>query len=389
MAALLFLMLIVSTAEAQPAVVFDVFKYGAKAGANSVITEAVSSAFKEACASATPSKVLIPKGTFLLGELFLEGPCKAAVEIEVQGTLNALTDKPTASGNWVTFKGIDRFTLSGGGTFNGQGPKAWGACGGKFCKELPINLKFQSITNGLVKDITSKDSKQFHVSLLSCNNLGFQHFTISAPAESINTDGIHISRSSNINITNSNIGTGDDCISIGPGSQQITITGVTCGPGHGISIGSLGKYQNEEPVVGIRVRGSTFSNTDNGVRIKTWPASFGGSVTDVIYDDIIMNNVNNPVIIDQVYCPSNECNARLPSKVKISNVSFKNIRGTSATPVAVKLECSSGIPCQGVEVADIGLTYTGKEAPAALSVCNHVQPKISGKNSLPICGVSG
>jgi len=130
---------------------------------------------------------LIPEGAFLLGKLFLEGPCKAAVEIEVQGTLNALTDKPTASGNWVTFKGIDRFTLSGSGTFNCQGPKAWGACGGKFCKELPINLKFQSITNGLVKDITSKDSKQFHVNLLSCNNLGFQHYTISAPADRAST----------------------------------------------------------------------------------------------------------------------------------------------------------------------------------------------------------
>ncbi|KAK2654415.1 hypothetical protein Ddye_014271 [Dipteronia dyeriana] len=386
MSALLFLMLIVSTAKAQPAVVFDIFKYGAKP--NTDITEAFSSAFKEACASPTRSKVLIPKGTFQLGGVCLEGPCKAAVEIEVQATLTALTDKPTADGNWVSFKDIDGFTLSGGGTFDGQGPKAWGACNGKYCKELPINLRFQTITNGLVKDITSKDSKQFHVSVLSCKNLEFQHFTISAPAESINTDGIHISRSSNITINNSNIGTGDDCISIGQGSKQITITGVTCGPGHGISIGSLGKVHNEEPVVGVRVRSCTFSNTDNGVRIKTWPASSEGSVTDVIYEDIVMNNVNNPIIIDQVYCPAGQCNAKLPSKVKISNVSFKNIRGTSATPVAVKLECSSGIPCEGVEVADIGLKYTGKEAPAALSECNHVQPKVSGKNSLPICGVS-
>ncbi|KAK3221002.1 hypothetical protein Dsin_014972 [Dipteronia sinensis] len=247
----------------------------------------------------------------MIRKILGECPCKAAVEIEVQGTLNALTYKTKADGNWVSFKRIDWFTLSGGGTFDGLGPKVWGACGGKYCKELPVNLRFHSITNGLVKDIASKDSKQFHVSLLSCQNLEFQHFTISAPAESINTDGIHISRSSNISVTNSNIGTGDGCISIGPGTQQITITGVTCGPGHGISIEVLVScrmkslwLESESGVI------RTFSNTDKGVRIKTWPASFEGSVTDVIYEGIVMNNVTNPIIIDQVYCPAGVCNAK-------------------------------------------------------------------------------
>ncbi|KAK2662999.1 hypothetical protein Ddye_001573 [Dipteronia dyeriana] len=41
---------------------------------------------------------------------------------------------------------------------------------------------------------------------------------------------------------------------IGDGSKKISITKVTCGPGHGISVGSLGKYNNEEPVVGVTVR---------------------------------------------------------------------------------------------------------------------------------------
>ncbi|KAK2654409.1 hypothetical protein Ddye_014265 [Dipteronia dyeriana] len=186
----------------------------------------------------------------------------------------------------------------------------------------------------VAKNIASNSLfKQFHVNVLSCKNLEFQRFTISAPPESIKTDGIHISRSQNITITNSNIGTGDDCVSIGQGSQHITISNVKCGPGHGISIGSL----------------------DNGVRIKTWPASFEDSVKEVIY---VMNNVINPVVIDKF------------------------------TVQLMSVMQSSGIPCKGVEVADIDLTYTGKEASAALSECSHVHPKISGKHSLPICGVS-
>ncbi|KAL5798052.1 hypothetical protein ACOSQ2_002872 [Xanthoceras sorbifolium] len=381
MAAMFLMLMFVSIAEAQ---VFDIGKYGGKPNSN--IAQALTSAFTEACASTTPSKVLVPKGTYNLSPVKISGPCKAPIEIQVHGIIIAQTENDPAT-TWVSFQYIDHLTLSGGGVFDGQGHKVWGKCGNNnYCKHLPINLRFDFITNGMVRDVTSKDSKQFHVNVLGCKNLTFLHFTISAPDHSINTDGIHIGRSSGINILESNIATGDDCVSIGDGSEQILISKVTCGPGHGISVGSLGKYQNEAPVIGVTVRNCTISGTSNGVRIKTWPASYPGTVSNMHFEDIIMNNVSNPVLIDQVYCPWNECNAKLPSRVKISNVTIKNIRGTSASPVAVKLACSSGIPCQGVEIADIDLTYTGKEAPKAVSECSNIRPRIFGKQNPPACG---
>ncbi|OWM75436.1 hypothetical protein CDL15_Pgr021600 [Punica granatum] len=381
--------LLLSFSSASDAQVFDVTKYGAKADGRSSISQALMSVWKLACASTRPSKIVIPKGTFLLGEVKIQGPCKAPVEIEVQGTVKAPADPSSfETDGWLTFSYIDNFTLSGGGVFDGQGKIAWeqNDCHkNKKCNKIPMNLRFDFITNALVHDITTLDSKNFHVNVLGCKNFTFLRFKVAAPDDSPNTDGIHIGRSDGIYITDSTIGTGDDCISLGDGSRQVHVTGVKCGPGHGISVGSLGKYKGEEPVSGFWVKNCTLINTENGVRVKTWPASYPGSVSDLHFENINMVKVRNPIVIDQVYCPWNQCQANIPSLVKINNVSFKNIRGSSSTAVAVKLACSSKVPCKDVVVADIHLTYEGPEAPAASSQCSNVVPSILGKQSPQVC----
>ncbi|OWM70884.1 hypothetical protein CDL15_Pgr014557 [Punica granatum] len=385
-AAVALLLFFSSTSDAQ---IFDVTKYGAKADGKSNIDKALMSVWKLACASTSPSKIVIPKGTFLLGEVKIQGPCKAPVEIQVQGTVKAPADPSSfKTDGWLTFNHIDKFTLSGGGVFDGQGKIAWeqNDCHNNTnCKRTPVNLRFNFITNAWVHDITTLDSKNFHVNVLGCKNFTFLRFTVTAPEDSRNTDGIHIGRSDGIYITDSTIGTGDDCISLGDGSRQVHVTGVKCGPGHGISVGSLGKYQAEEPVSGFWVKNCTLTNTQNGVRVKTWPASYPGSVSDLHFEDITMVKVGYPIIIDQVYCPWNLCKPDIPSLVKINNVSFKNIRGSSSTAVAVKLVCSSKVPCKDVVVGDINLTYDGPEAPAAYSQCSNVVPSFQGKQSPRVC----
>ncbi|KAL3523427.1 hypothetical protein ACH5RR_016261 [Cinchona calisaya] len=198
-----------------------------------------------------------------------------------------------------------------------------------------------------------------------------------------NTDGIHIGRSTGVNITDSTIQTGDDCASIGDGAKEVSITTVTCGPGHGISVGSLGRYPNEKPVEGIFVRNSTLIGTLNGVRVKTWPAATSGSATDMHFENIIMQNVSNPVIIDQEYFPNNQCKLGSPSQVKISQVSFKKIRGTSASPVAITLVCSKSLHCKGVEVGEIDFAYTGNQGNMTTH-CANVHPTLVGKLNPPV-----
>lgn len=151
------------------------------------------------------------------------------------------------------------------------------------------------------------------MNMFACKNIDIRGMTIKAPGDSPNTDGIHMGQSSNINIADCNIGTGDDCVSIGSGTTNVTVTGVTCGPGHGISVGSLGKGDDKGDVSGLTVKNCKISDTTNGVRIKTWkskPAqgtAVSLRVSDFTFDNIEMNKVSNPIIIDQAYCPYAAC----------------------------------------------------------------------------------
>lgn len=71
------------------------------------------------------------------------------------------------------------------------------------------------------------------------------------------------------------------------------------------SIGSLGKDYEEEGVENVTVKSARFENTQNGVRIKTWGRASKGYAKDVLFQHAIMHNVQNPIVIDQNYCPSN------------------------------------------------------------------------------------
>ncbi|WCJ25103.1 Pectin lyase-like superfamily protein [Euphorbia peplus] len=363
--------------------VIDITKYGGTPSKTSYINQALMKAWKEACANPVYTEILIPKGDYLLGEIDLSGPCKAPIVLVIKGNLKAPRDlKAHTADYWIRVRYVNHFRITGGGTLDGDGSDAWlhNVCQkNPNCKNLPINLRLDFVDNGVVENIKSVDSKNFHINILECRNITIKRVTIQAPADSPNTDGIHLGRSERINIVNTTIGTGDDCISIGDDSSRIKIVDVICGPGHGISIGSLGKYKNEGPVTGVVVKRCTINNADNGLRIKTWPGMYATTASSMLFEDITMNNVSNPILIDQMYCPSNHCNRKTQSNVKVSKISFKGIRGTSFTPKAIQLICSEKYPCEEVDLGSINLKYIGKTPGPAIAECVNIKPKFTGK----------
>jgi len=239
-------------------------------------------------------------------------------------------------------------------------------------------LVLDYVNNGTVSGITLLNSKFFHMNVFQCKGITIKDVTVTAPGDSPNTDGIHMGDSSKVTITGTTIGVGDDCISIGPGSTEINITGVTCGPGHGISVGSLGRYKDEKDVTDVNVKDCTLKKSTNGVRIKSYEdAASTLTASKLHYENIAMEDVANPIIIDMKYCPNKICTKNGASKVTIKDVSFKNITGTSSTPEAVSLLCSDKLPCTGVTLDNVKVEFKGTNNKT-MAVCNNAKGSSTG-----------
>lgn len=69
--------------------------------------------------------------------------------------------------------------------------------------------------------------------------------------------------------------------------------------------------------------------------------------------------------------------------VKVANISFVAIKGTSATEESVKFACSDSFPCEKLYLEDVQLlSYTGKNTS---SFCWQAQGLTSGMVDPPAC----
>lgn len=85
-------------------------------------------AWNAACNYRGTSKLLIPGGTYMAGQVAFQGPCNSPnpVTVEVQGIIKAQTDiSEYSSQEWFSFESINGLVVTGGGTFDGQGAAVW------------------------------------------------------------------------------------------------------------------------------------------------------------------------------------------------------------------------------------------------------------------------
>nr|GEV30023.1 probable polygalacturonase At3g15720 [Tanacetum cinerariifolium] len=293
---------------------YNIMQYGAKGDGVSDDTKAFEDAWQDLCNDDGPrSRLTIPLvNTFLVGPINFQGPCKSpVVHFQIRGTIIAPEDPNSwnscETGAWLLFSNVDGLIVDGGGMIDGRG-NAWWTKSSTYINEVfrceipPSALHFESCNGLRLRQLNHRDSPRNHIGLSRCSYSTISNLDISAPDSSPNTDGIDVSISTQIRIKNSVIKTGDDCIALISGTSQVNISGIYCGPGHGISIGSLGINGEYSEVENIYVRKCNFSGTQNGARIKTWQGG-SGYAKDITFEEINLHNVNNPILIDQYYCP--------------------------------------------------------------------------------------
>ncbi|KAK8473696.1 hypothetical protein PHAVU_001G215900 [Phaseolus vulgaris] len=313
-------------------------------------------AWDTACQSESAvNAILVPQGfSFLIQSTIFTGPCQSLMVLKVDGTLMPPDGpeswpKNNSRHQWLVFYRINGMSMEGSGLIDGRGEKWW---------DLPCKphkaIRFFMSSNLTVQGLRVKNSPQFHFRFDGCKNVHIESIYITAPKLSPNTDGIHIENTNDVKIYNSVISNGDDCVSIGSGCNDVDIKNITCGPGHGISIGSLGNHNSRACVSNIMVRDSLIKVTENGVRIKTWQGG-SGSVSGVTFNNIHMVSVRNPIIIDQFYCLTKDCTNKT-SAVSVSNIVYTNIKGTyDIRSPPMRFSCSDSVPCTNLTLSEIEL----------------------------------
>ncbi|XP_028792573.1 polygalacturonase At1g48100-like [Neltuma alba] len=334
---------------------FNVLDYGAKGDGKADDTKAFQQAWEAAC-KVEASSFLVPQGSVFLVKIisFQGSACQPNIIFQLDGKIIAPTS-PSAWGSgilqWLEFKDLNKFTIKGKGVIDGQGSVWWNVDSG-LPSTKPTALRFYGSNGVTVTGITIQQSQQTHLKFDSCTNVQVYEFTTSSPGDSPNTDGIHLQNSQEVVIYSSTLACGDDCVSIQTGCSNVYIHDLNCGPGHGISIGSLGKDNTKACVSNVTVKDVILQNTLTGVRIKTWQGG-SGSVHDIKFSDIQVSEVETPIMIDQYYCDKSKC-ANESSAVAVSGVDYVNIKGTYSKE-AVRFACSDAVPCTGLTLDTVQL----------------------------------
>jgi len=317
---------------------FDVRRYGAAGDGKQMDTAAINRAVA-ACAATGGGVVEVPPGTYKTGTIVL----KSHVTLQLDGGATLLastepTDYPLEADVWETGKQIvsplidahdaENITITGRGTIDGQGAIWWrrlelaqpkrGMPGAQTADEKaeaakvahgrPHLIRLVRCKDVAIEHISLKDSPEWNVHPLLCESVRVDGLTITAPTTSHNTDGINPESCRNVQILNCRIDTGDDCVTLKSGmnelgrkmgkpDENITIQNCVMMHGHGgVTIGS----EMSGGVRNVTVSNCVFQGTDIGIRIKSQRGR-GGVVEGLTVSNIAMQDVPHPFTITTFY----------------------------------------------------------------------------------------
>jgi polygalacturonase len=391
--------------------------FGAVGDGKTVNTKAIQAAIDKCAATRQGGVVVVPKGEFRSGAIFLKQGADLLVEKDgvLKGTTNP-DDYPQIKSRWegteemytaslVNAEGVTGLTISGEGSIDGAGdewmakssfrrpvpqgpggapvaagaapavPQAAPAAAGT--PAAPVNLMngMPAMRQGRPRLIGIQNSKEVVVSGLYLHNqaiwclfvlysqdVEIDHVTIAAEHNIPSSDGMDIDSSKHVHINHAYIEDGDDCISIKSGKDADGLR--VNRPAEDILIenshfayGQGGVAMGSETSGGIRNVTTLNCLFDQGnwapIRFKSQP-SRGGVVENITYKDIVLHQTRQAFEMNMEW---RMVGPRLPDSNPLPvmrNIRIVNVSGDVMSVGAI--HGLAGSPIQGVTFENSKIT---------------------------------
>ena len=314
---------------------FDVRDFGAVGDGKSPDTGAIQRAI-DACVQQGGGIVVVDHGNYLTGTIQL----RSHVELHLTSTATLLGVGDLAKyrrdpkevyklldRSLVYAEGCDQIAITGQGTINGQGKQFKN--GNRDLR--PVLIRLRDCTNVRLEGVLVKSAASFAVHPIHCRQVRIEGLRIENRAQP-NNDGIDIDGCQDVLISNCNISSIDDSIAlktIEPGQPCRDVVVTNCILSSDCAAIRVGP-DAVTPIERVCVSNCVIRDTHlNGIKIQE---SFGSVMRDMVFSNIVMDNVTGPISIrlagwklgaGNVWAVFDDSNWE---KGQLRNILFQNIR---------------------------------------------------------------
>lgn len=292
-----------STMYSQTISTYNIMDFGAKISESQLSTTAIQKAIDQ-CSKNGCGTVLIPKGKFTIGTIFLKQNVNLHLAAQAyllgatklsdySDSIHVPVEAPRFKKCMIFAENANHISITGQGTIDGRGSTD------NFphtrTGERPMHIRFLNCNDILIQGVTIKNSASWSTHLILCNRVRIDGIFLYNKLQG-NNDGVDFDNCKDIFISNSKFNTNDDAI-CGKSTTNVTVENIVvtncilqseCS-GFKLGTSSKGTYKN------ITVSNCIMRDITRGA-IKLICVD-GGTIENINISDIVMDNVEVPIFI--------------------------------------------------------------------------------------------
>jgi len=287
---------------------YDVCKFGAVGDGVTMDTEAIQKAV-DICGNEGGGRVLLQKGVFLTGTLFMKS--NVDLHIDINATLLGSSDVNDYSSD--TYKqlyrnethmdkcliyshNIENISLTGRGTIHGQGENFPQTLSDGTQLPRPMMLRYLNCSNIHLSGLKLRNPASWTNAFICCKDIWVDGVDIHSRAN-YNGDGLDFDCCENVFVSNCKLDCSDDCICLQNSETDRKCKNIVVSntlmkskwAGMRIGLLSCGDIEN------VTVTNCIFKDVDcSALKIQS---AEGGIIKDMVFSNLVMANVQRPFFI--------------------------------------------------------------------------------------------